>query len=452
MDELIRKSIFKLEENYPQYSLRLWMKNNRFKLIIIFFLWVTFLIVLPEQSYVFIFYLLNILYLITQSSKAFITIIGIYNYKQDCNFQEPLELPKYTIMVPLYKEDKIIYNLFISMEKIDYPKDLLEILLLVEENDKITKRALSKLAIPNHIKIINIPKSYPRTKPKACNYGLNFATGKYITVYDAEDRPSENQLKQVVAKFSLCTSQVICIQARLNYYNREENYLTKLFSIEYSILFEYMLEGLKKLSLPIPLGGTSNHFIREKLIELGGWDSFNVTEDADLGLRLNHAGYKTELIASTTYEESPITLKAWIKQRSRWIKGHLLTSLLHVGFKKKVKLKDLVGIMLTLYIPSLIYILIPFFILITIFNLKIPISSIFWKINLPLALLLPFILSLFIIIRNKWYNSKSAIFLSFFYYWLLPIAGIRSLIQVFTSPFKWEKTEHGLSSYVEHNK
>ena len=212
------------------------------------------------------------------------------------------------------------------------------------------------MILPEFFDVIKVPVSYPRTKPKACNYGLQFAKGKYITIYDAEDRPAMDQLKLVVAKFAISDSNVACIQAKLNYYNREENYLTKLFAIEFSLLFEYVMLGLKKLDMPIPLGGSSNHFIREKLEELGGWDAFNVTEDADLGIRLHHRGYQTELIDSITLEESPISMHAWLVQRARWIKGHVLTSLVHLRQSNKLKRIDIIGIALSLYLPNLIYV------------------------------------------------------------------------------------------------
>ena len=198
--------------------------------------------------------------------------------------------------------------------------------LLIEEDDLETLIALNKIIIPNFFEVIKIPISNPRTKPKACNYGLQFALGEYVVVYDAEDRPAKDQLKQVLAKFNSRDDRLVCVQARLNYYNRDENYLSQMFAIEYSLLFDYMMPGLKKINMPIALGGTSNHFITKKLLELGGWDAFNVTEDADLGIRLRHLGYETGLIDNITLEEATITINAWVIQRSRWIKGHILTS------------------------------------------------------------------------------------------------------------------------------
>jgi cellulose synthase/poly-beta-1,6-N-acetylglucosamine synthase-like glycosyltransferase len=199
--------------------------------------------------------------------------------------KDPDELPIYTILIPIYKEDKVLKKLVKSIEKIDYPKALLDAKLLVEEDDDKTLEALKKITLPEFLEVTIVPVSYPRTKPKACNYGLNLAKGKYVVVYDAEDRPHPQQLKKAIAKFNISPPEVICIQARLNFYNKKENSLTKLFALEYSLLFDYILVGLKRLNMPIPLGGTSNHFIKEKLEEIGGWDAFNVTEDADVGIR-----------------------------------------------------------------------------------------------------------------------------------------------------------------------
>ncbi len=318
--ERLYQAIYGLEEKLPNHSVRLWLAGrNRLYLHAIPLLLIAAIIIFPQQMFLGMFFLLNTLYALTQIFKLIILSIGVFNNKSE-NLIVPDDLPIYTLLLPIYKEEQVFKKLIASISAIDYPADLLDVKLLIEEDDSATLNALKKIKLPKFFDVILVPVSYPRTKPKACNYGLQFAKGKYIAIYDAVDRPDPQQLKQVVAKFFDSTPEVVCIQARLNYYNRQENYLTKLFAIEYSLLFDYMLVGLKKLSIPIPLGGTSNHFIRDKLEELGGWDAFNVTEDADLGVRLHQHGYRTDLINSLTLEESPINLEAWLIQRARWIK------------------------------------------------------------------------------------------------------------------------------------
>lgn len=446
----LNNTISGLETKLPEYSIRLWLNaKNRIYFSFIPLILMMAIIFDSKQAFLILFFILNTLYFIAQVFKLILVVIGAkFQIKQEDNYVIPESLPIYTILLPIYKENKILNGLISSMKAIDYPSHLLDIKLLVEEDDFQILAVLDKMILPEFFDVIKVPVSYPRTKPKACNYGLQFAKGKYITIYDAEDRPAMDQLKLVVAKFAISDSNVACIQAKLNYYNREENYLTKLFAIEFSLLFEYVMLGLKKLDMPIPLGGSSNHFIREKFEELGGWDAFNVTEDADLGIRLHHRGYQTELIDSITLEESPISMHAWLVQRARWIKGHVLTSLLHLRQSNKLKRIDIIGIALSLYLPNLIYILLPIYLTLSCFIIDTKEVDIIWQINVLLGIILPVIFSIFILIRKKWRNMLSAILLSVFYYLLFPIAGIRACFQIFTDPFVWDKTEHGISIYT----
>jgi len=446
-NDKLDQAIWGLERKFPEYSVRLWVAGkSRICLYTILILFLFAMVISPHKISLLLFYLLNSLYLLSQTFKLLLLVIGAFLYKkEEKDLVIPKELPVYTILLPVYKEDKILGRLVNSISDIDYPQDLLDVKLLIEADDSKTLLALEKIKLPKFFEVIKVPVSYPRTKPKACNYGLQFAKGIYITVYDAEDRPHPQQLKQVVAKFDTLDKQVVCIQARLNYYNREENQLTKLFSIEYALLFDYMLVGLKRLSMPIPLGGTSNHFILDKLKELGSWDAFNVTEDADLGIRLHHKGYTTELIASTTLEEAPLDLKSWIVQRARWIKGHVLTSFLHLKQSHKLKPREVLGIVLCLYMPNLIYLLLPFYLVLSCFIVKLDQAYLFWQINLLLGIILPISYSIFIIIMEKWRDMEFSLILIILYFWLLPVAGIRAGWQLITRPFYWDKTEHGVS-------
>ena len=204
-----------------------------------------------------------------------------------------------------------------------------KVLLLLEPDDPETLEAAKAAAPPDVVKFIVVPNGGPKTKPKACNVGLMFSRGEYLVIYDAEDRPEPDQLKKVVVAFEKSGPDLACVQAALNYYNAEENILTRMFTLEYSYWFDYMLPGLDALRLPIPLGGTSNHFRTAMLRQLGGWDPYNVTEDADLGIRASALGNRVQVINSTTYEEANKALGNWIRQRSRWIKGYMQTVLVH---------------------------------------------------------------------------------------------------------------------------
>lgn len=238
-------------------------------------------------------------------------------------------LPRYSVLVPLYQEMPVLDDLITALDAIDYPRSKIEILLLIEQRDPEMIAELSKRTLPPQFRIVLVPDRLPYTKPKALNYGLQFATGELLVVFDAEDRPEPGQLKLAAATFATAENKLVCLQAHLNIYNSRQSWLTRQFAIEYSILFDSVLPGLARMRLPIPLGGTSNHFKRTALKDLGAWDPHNVTEDADLGLRIARAGFRTAMIASTTWEEAPVAFGPWLRQRTRWFKGWMQTWLVH---------------------------------------------------------------------------------------------------------------------------
>ncbi len=238
--------------------------------------------------------------------------------------------PEYVVQVPMYKEGDVLPALVAALTNLDYPKDKLEIRLLIEEDDAETLDVARSLNLAPPFVIFPIPVSEPRTKPKACNVGLADTDAEYLVIYDAEDRPERDQLKKAVVAFAKSHAQVACIQAKLNFYNPDYNFLTRCFTAEYATWFDLCLPGLDCLRAPIPLGGTSNHFRLDVLRHLGGWDEFNVTEDCDLGLRLFGAGWQTRILDSTTWEQACPSVRYWIRQRSRWVKGYIQTYLVHL--------------------------------------------------------------------------------------------------------------------------
>lgn len=237
--------------------------------------------------------------------------------------------PRYMVILPMYHEGAVLPQLIDGLSKMDYPKDRLEIRLLIEEDDDETMSVAKQMNLKPPFVIIPIPKSYPRTKPKACNVGIEDGVADYLVIYDAEDQPEPDQLKKAAVAFSRVPANVACIQAKLGYYNSGFNLLTKCFTAEYATWFGLCLPGIDCLQAPIPLGGTSNHFRLGLLREVGGWDEFNVTEDCDLGLRLFSNGWRTRILDSTTWEQACPNINFWIRQRSRWVKGYIQTYLVH---------------------------------------------------------------------------------------------------------------------------
>ena len=240
------------------------------------------------------------------------------------------DLPSISILVPLFRERQIAEVLAKRMEQLVYPFSKLEVILVLEEEDDVTREVLERTRLPNWMRVVVVPDGQPRTKPRAMNYALDFCKGDIIGIYDAEDAPDPDQLLRVATHFANAPKDVVCLQGALDFYNAKANWLARCFTIEYNTWFRLVLPGMAKLGFAVPLGGTTLFFKRKELEELGAWDAHNVTEDADLGFRLARAGYRTEVIDTTTREEANNRTIPWIKQRSRWLKGYLVTYLVHM--------------------------------------------------------------------------------------------------------------------------
>ncbi|MBI1186499.1 MAG: glycosyltransferase [Alphaproteobacteria bacterium] len=233
-------------------------------------------------------------------------------------------LPVYTLLCPLFKEATVLPHLVAAIEALDYPIDKLDVKLILEQDDHETIAAARALRLARPFEIVIVPHAAPQTKPKALNYAMAFARGRFVTVFDAEDAPAPGQLKAALAAFA-ADPRIGCVQAPLMIDNAGDSWIAAQFAAEYAFQFRAMLPFLARLGLPAPLGGTSNHFRAEALAEADLWDPHNVTEDIDLGYRLARSGWRIDVIDPPTWEEAPITFRAWRKQRTRWIKGHMQT-------------------------------------------------------------------------------------------------------------------------------
>ena len=368
-------------------------------------------------------------------------------------------LPVYTILVPLYKEAAIIPHLVESIEKLDYPPTKLDVKLLLESDDEESIEALGRITLPPQFQALIVPHAHPKTKPKACNYGLPHARGEMVVIFDAEDEPEPDQLKKVVASLRNANDpQIVCVQARLNYYNPNQNLLTRWFTTEYSMWFDLFLPGLDATDVPIPLGGTSNHFIRSKLEELGGWDPFNVTEDADLGIRLYRHGYRVAVVDSTTYEEANSEVRNWVRQRSRWVKGYIQTWLVQMRhpwqLMRSIGPRRWLSFQLIVGGTFLVFLLNPIFWTLTslwtlteagILRQIFP-GLVYYAGGFALYLgnfLFAYVTAAGAAYRGYNHLVKYALLVPL--YWaLMSVAAWKGLIQLVRKPFYWEKTEHGL--------
>lgn len=371
------------------------------------------------------------------------------------------DLPVYTVFVPLFREHRVLPGLVRALTRIDYPAAKLDIKLILESVDTKTIAAARSLGLPGCFEVIVVPDAQPRTKPKALNYALQFARGDFAVIYDAEDMPEPDQLRKSVAAFHAGPPNLACLQARLNYFNGQENWLTRQFAIEYTALFDGYLPTFEQLGLPIPLGGTSNHFRMPALKWLGAWDAYNVTEDADLGLRLYRRGYVCQMLDSTTLEEAPCQFTAWLCQRTRWLKGYMQTWLVHMRrplrLWRELGTSGFLGFQIIIggaFISALIH---PHFYLLVALDcatgslLLAPgglLGTQFWVLalfNAVFGYLASMAVGLLAVWRRGAPLTCQVLFMPL--YWLLTsLAAYRALIQLVRNPFYWEKTAHGVSS------
>ncbi len=412
--------------------------------------------------------IITLLHFSASAYKLYLLYLGRHAHDNDTRSPSgtataPMEyqLPVYTILVPLYKEAGILPQLTRAIRALDWPKAKLDVRLLLEEDDQETIEVARNIGLPAYFTLVIVPVSGPRGKPKACNYGLVHARGEYVVIFDAEDIPEPDQLKKAYAAFRVAGPDLACIQAKLNFYNPNQNVLTRWFTAEYSMWFDLLLPGLQESDAPVPLGGTSNHFRREVLELLGAWDPYNVTEDADLGVRLFRHGYRTAVLDSTTFEEANPRLGNWIRQRSRWIKGYIQTWLVHmrhpvelwrelgpagfVGFQCFVG-----GTSLILLLNPIYWALVPLW-----FATRWPIIEYLFPgptfyiggIALLLGNFLFIYLTMAGAMSRRYYGIMIYTLLIPIYWGLMSVAAWKGLLQLFYAPSYWEKTEHGL--YIE---
>ncbi len=427
---------------------------------------ITAVIVLPHDVTPLIVGVLALLYLFSTIDRNYLVLRGLKSSALvRVSNEEALrltdeELPVYTVLLPVYDEPAIVSNLINGVGKLDYPGDKLEILLLVEEDDLATQQALLDADLRS-VRIVLVPHSLPKTKPKACNYGMSLPDlhGELVTIYDAEDIPDPLQLRRAVAAFRRTSPEVGCLQARLAYFNERQNLLTRWFSLEYDQWFGVVLPAVEELRCVVPLGGTSNHMTTRVWREIGGWDEFNVTEDADIGVRLARHGYRTLILDSITLEEANSDVVNWIRQRSRWYKGYLQTMLVHL--RKPGDLRKTIGIKATLRlinmtggVPLTAAVNLLFWFIMALWVLGRPgyvaeafppltyyICLVLFIVGAPLSIFVGLIATQALGKPHLWWAALLAPL-----YWILQsIAALKALYQLVFRPFFWEKTVHGLT-------
>jgi cellulose synthase/poly-beta-1,6-N-acetylglucosamine synthase-like glycosyltransferase len=416
----------------------------------------------PEATVIAVSALISLPFLLIVSLRA-ISLVELASRpyaaaSTDAHRIPDAELPVYSVLVPLYREAGVIPDLVEAIERLDYPAAKLDVILALEQDDIETIAAVLRLELPGFMRLAIVPAAEPRTKPKALNYALQLARGEYVVVYDAEDVPDPDQLRLALEAFRIGGRRLVCVQARLNIHNAHASWLARQFTLEYSSLFDAMLPALSRFGLPVPLGGTSNHFPRRVLEEAGGWDPFNVTEDADLGIRLARGGGRVGVLASTTWEEAPAEFGAWLRQRTRWLKGWIQTYLVHMreprailaelGLRKFLGLQALIGgVILSTIVHPWFYLLAA--IALWRGHLLVPASTgleqaMWWiaSINLALGYTSAIAVGAAAVLRRGQRRLAVHALLMPAYWLLISIAAYRALYQLTVKPYLWEKTDH----------
>lgn len=476
------KALFELRYLFPNDSA--WQtltkaQSNFF--LAVFSAMILFLVFFHQRVFEWALFISNLMYLPINPFRIFVASKGFQEgttleiSEKDVKQADPDSLPLYSILIPLYKESRILPKLVEHLKKLDYPISKLEIKILLEEDDTETIAAARAMGLffesdqpykpgqmneyfEQSIEAIVCPKADVKTKPRACNYAFQKTLGEFCVIYDAEDRPEPDQLKKAVLGFRRSSKDVICIQSKLSYYNSRQNWLTRYFALEYLYWFDYYLPGLDRVGAPIPLGGTSNHFRSSWLRMIGAWDPYNVTEDADLGMRIYKRNKKIALINSYTYEEAVSKFQNWFRQRSRWQKGYIQTYLVHMrrpiylfkklGLKKFLYFQAVIGgnVFVVLVNPILwLGLLISLFTPFDYFFMNTPAIAILCFFNLIIGNLTYIGLHVMAVFKSKKLDLLPWALTIPIYWIFISLGAWKGLLQLITKPHYWEKTEHGFA-------
>lgn len=410
---------------------------------------------LPELVLGVVAPILAVLYLAPAALRLIAALLGTFNpVREAIPRLAEAELPAYSVMVPLRDEAELVPQLVNAMLALDYPRDRLDIKFIVEQASRETVEAVREHLWRGPFELVEVPDGQPLTKPKALNFALPLATGELLVIFDAEDVPEPDQLRLAAAKFA-AHHELDCLQAELVIDNAPESLLTALFTAEYAAQFGLILPALAMLGLPMPLGGTSNHFRMRALIEAGGWDSYNVTEDADLGVRLARLRYRCGTLVSATYEEAPVTLGGWLTQRTRWMKGWMQTLIVHN--QKPLKLLEDLGLLrflaFEIYVGGLVFTAPVHALFVGLLAWRVgtgggewALRGDYWSVFFATVLVLGYASAILIALLGlkRFGRLKlgwAQILLPL--YWILTsLAAIRAGVQLVTNPFVWEKTRH----------
>ena len=467
--ELLEHATENLKYNRPDFSAhRRFMPGQIFWFGILIVFYFLALASFPlEVGFAFTSFFFSLFFLGVVALRLMCVMGSIQKRKTSPQKLNDEQLPVYSVLVPLFGETSVLQQLLAALNQLDYPQELLDIKLILEENDISMHRAIAALELPNHFEVIVVPSGKPQTKPRALNYALQFSRGELLTIYDAEDMPEPDQLRKAAAAFAAGPRNLACLQAELTFYNANENWITRQFAVEYAVLFQLFLPCLARECLPLPLGGTSNHFRIRILRNVGAWDPYNVTEDADLGLRLARLGYLTQMLDSKTFEEANTEFGNWISQRARWFKGFLQTWLVHMRspstLPREIGWDGIWAFQVTCFGTLFSSIVHPIFNYLVCYQLwqnwQAPFHhSIFTTIIAGMSIIVSLIgygtsfYAGYLVGKQNGQISWSVLLTMPLYWLLMGVAAWVSLWQFMVAPFHWNKTRHGISTLTSVSK
>jgi cellulose synthase/poly-beta-1,6-N-acetylglucosamine synthase-like glycosyltransferase len=409
-----------------------------------------------------IFFALSLMYLTIIISKIWAMILGAHYPYVHCSPEEigslsPAELPVITVLIPLYKEREIIPQLFRRISEFDYPVEKLDIIFILESTDQETISAFLTAQPPAHFKALLSPNVTPKTKPKALNVAFTKSKGEILVIFDAEILPDVDQLKKAYITFKQ-HPEAKYLHGRMNVYNADFNWITHLYDAEFAYFYDYYLPGIVRMGVPIPLSGHSTYFRREVIEKVGGWDSYNIAEDCDIGIRIYRHGFKSGMMLdSFSWEQSTTTIPRWLRQRTRWEQGFIQTSLVHLRFPLllKTELGSWRNFFWFLYlVPGNVILNILHIFHWGLFFLWIFTHAAFIEFLFPLSTIyfsmLTFIGGNYVLLMfhmlglysRRHYTGVKYALGSLVYWIMLGLATFRAAILFFFRPFSWDKTPH----------
>ncbi|PID52281.1 MAG: hypothetical protein CR972_02285 [Candidatus Moraniibacteriota bacterium] len=363
--------------------------------------------------------------------------------------------PKYSfaIFIPARHEEAVIADTIQSVSKLDYPEAMKEVLILINRKDdaetiRITKETIAKLGKKN-IRLVDFEG--PLGKPIGLNIGLKNTNMDVVTIFDAEDEIHPDILN--VVNTAMIQNHADIVQSGVQLMNFNSNWYSLFNVMEYYFWFKSVLHFFANNGM-IPLGGNTVFFKKHWLERVGGWDEKNLTEDADIGIRMSAAGARTKVIYDeehVTREETPPSVAQFIKQRTRWNQGFIQVLFKGVWTKlpKKRQRFLAVYILTWLFFQGMLFVLLPFSVALALFFEMSPLLGL--VVNLPFYALgfLYVILNIGLYEFHKSYDIKYSPLLiiktAVFYFpfqILLGISAFRAIIRQLFGNITWEKTAH----------